>query len=197
MRRVSAVAARVTVAFLLGVGVLAVPGSGDSAAAAPSSACPAQPVTIDSIAHLTPARALTCFGGELHSFVAYVPPHPYGIGGTTDHHIAPAWLDGLSGNFVALSAGPDAGVLVLAFVPPALGRCPSRPDTATCPFRFSWGHWARVSAHFDGPVARTCRVTWHDPGVTFTRADAVAECRRALVVLSVGPVAPPATSTSR
>jgi hypothetical protein len=196
MRRGFTVAVRVTVAFLLGVGVLAVPGRSDAVAVARSGDCPSPPVTIDEIAHLTPARALACFGGELLTFVAYVPPHPYGIGGTTDHHIAPAWLDGLSGSFVALSAGPDAGLL-LAFVPPALGRCPARPDTATCPFRFSWGHWARVSAHFDGPVARTCRVTWHDPGVTFTRADAVAECRRALVVLSMGPVAPPATSTSR
>jgi hypothetical protein len=159
--------------------------------------CPPPPATIDEIAHLAPAHELACFGGKTLTFVAYVPPHPYGIGGTTDHHIAPAWLDGLSGSFVALNAGPDAGILVLAFVPPALGRCPARPDTATCPFRFSWGHWATVTAHLDGPVARTCRVTRHDPGGTFARADAVAECRRALMVLSVGPVAPPATSTSR
>lgn len=54
-----------------------------------------------------------------------------------------------------------------------------------------------VTAHFDGPVARTCRITWHDPGVTATRADAVAQCRRTLIVLSVGPVAPPTTAASQ
>ena len=38
-------------------------------------------------------------------------------------------------------------------------------------------------------------MTWHDPGVSFTDADAVAECRRALIILSVGPLSPPATAT--
>lgn len=197
MRRESPIIARVTVAVLLGVGVLMVPGRSDAVAVARSPDCPSPPVTIDQIAHLTPARALSCFGDRLLTFVAYVPPHPYGIGGATDHHISPAWLDGLSGSFVALSAGPDAGILVLAFVPPALGRCLVPSDTSACPFRFSWGRWATVRAHFDGPVARACRVTWLEPGVSFTRADAVAQCRETLIVLSVGPVVPPATATSR
>lgn len=137
MRRGLTVATRVTTAVLLGVGVLVAPGRSDAVAIARSGDCPRPPVTIDEIAHLTPARALSCFGGDRLTFVAYVLPHPYGIGGTTDHHVAPAWLDGLSGSFVALSAGPDVGPMVLAFVPPPSGAAPSR--------------WTRPRAHSASP----------------------------------------------
>jgi hypothetical protein len=186
---------RATVAVVLGVGMLVAPAHGAREAVARSPDCPRWPVTIDEIAKLTPEHAVACFGGTTLSFTAYVPPHPYGIGGTKDHDISPVWLDGLSGSFVALSAGPDAGALVLTFVPPALGRCDGSRSIPACPFRFYWGRSALVSAHFDGPVAHTCRVIWHDPGVSFTDADAVAECRRALIILSVGPLSPPATAT--
>ena len=158
--------------------------------------CPILPVTIDEIARLIPGdRALACFGGALLTFEAYVPPHPYGIGDTTTHAISPTWLNGLGGSLVALSAGPDAGILVLAFVPPALGRCDARQSVPECPFRFFWGRRVLVSAHFDGPVARTCRVTSVVEGSTFTDADAVAECRRLLIVLSVGTAVPSTTAS--
>ncbi len=52
-----------------------------------------------------------------------------------------------------------------------------------------------VSGHFDGPVARTCRIAEQPPGVGQTTADAIAECRTKLIILSVGPGAPPPTDT--
>jgi hypothetical protein len=156
--------------------------------------CPILPVTIDQIARLTSERALACFGGALLTFEAYVPSHPYGIGDTTTHAVSPTWLNGLGGSVVALSAGRDAGILVLAFVPPALGRCDAGQSVPECPFRFFWGRRVLVSAHFDGPIAHTCQVTSVVEGVTFTDSDAVAECRRALIVLSVGTAVPSASA---
>lgn len=156
--------------------------------------CPILPVTIDEIARLTPERALACFGGALLTFEAYVPPHPYGIGDARDYSLSPAWLDGLAGSVVALSAGPDAGILVLANVPPALGRCDSGKSIPECPFRIFEGRRVLVSAHFDDPVARTCRAVSIVEGSTFTDAEAVAECRRLLIVLSVGTDVPSASA---
>ena len=142
---------RATVAVVLAAGMLLAPGRSTPEAVARSLECPRWPVTIDEIAKLAPEHAIACFGGTTLAFSAYVPPHPYGIGGTKDHDISPAWLDGLTGSFVMLSAGPGAGGLVLAFVPPALGRCDGSRSISACPFRLYWGRWASVSAHFDGP----------------------------------------------
>ena len=167
--------------------------------------CPALPVTIDEIALLTPERALACFGDALLTFEAYVPPHPYGSGDARDYSLSPAWLDGTGGSVVALTAGQDASVLalgqdgrvlVLANVPPALGRCDSGQSIPECPFHIFEGHWALVSAQFDAPVARTCRAVGIVEGSTFTDAQAVAECRRLLVVQSVGAAVPSASAAS-
>ena len=158
------------------------------------AACPSLPVTIDEIARLTPERALACFGGALLTFEAYVPPHPYGIDEGRDYGLSPAWLNGLGGSVVALSAGPDADILVLANVPPALGRCDSWQSIPECPFRIFEGHHVLVSARFDDPVARTCRAVSSVEGSTFTDAEAVAECRRLLIVLSVGTGDPSASA---
>jgi hypothetical protein len=83
-----------------------------------------------------------------------------------------------------------------AFVPPALGRCYWPDDLATCPFRWYWGRWATVTAHFDGPVARTCRIASQPPGAGETNGDAVAWCRAQLIVLGVGPLEPPETAAT-
>ena len=71
----------------------------------------------------------------------------------------------------------------------------ARPTPAErhCPFRSYANRWATVSAHYDGPVAQTCRYASHPPGGGFSRSDAVAECRAKLIVLSVGPDTLPAT----
>ena len=158
-------------------------------------ACPIVPVTIDEIAGLTPERGLACFGSSLLTFEAYVPPHPYGIGDTRDYSLSPAWLNGLGGSVVGLTAGPDAGIIVLANVPPALGRCDSTKSIPECPFRSFEGRRVLVSARFDDPVARTCRAVSIVEGSTFTDAEAVAECRRLLVVQSVGTGVPSALPT--
>lgn len=159
----------------------------------PLAACPIVPVTIDEIAGMTPERGLACFGGALLTFEAYVPKHPYGIGDAREYSLAPAWLDGLGGSVVALSDGPDAGILVLANVPPSLGRCDSGQSIPECPFRTFEGRWVVVSARFDDPVARTCRAVSIVEGSTFTDAEAVAECRRLLIVQSVGTGVPSAS----
>jgi len=167
--------------------------------------CPVLPVTIDEIALLTPERALACFGDALLTFEAYVPPHPYGSGDARDYSLSPAWLDGTGGSVVALTAGQDASVLalgqdgrvlVLANVPPALGRCDSGQSIPECPFRVFEGQRVLVSAQFDAPVARTCRAVGIVEGGTFTDAQAVAECRRLLVVQSVGAAVPSASAAS-
>jgi hypothetical protein len=146
----------------------------------------------------TGRQVLACFGGELLTFQAYITdlPSSEGRGGTSNGTITPRWLDGLKGSAVALSTGPG-GPEIGAFVPPALGRCNwYTDDFATCPFRWYWGHWATVSAHFDGPVARTCRYAAGSRGVDLTKRAAVAWCRTQLIVLSVGPTEPPATATA-
>jgi hypothetical protein len=158
--------------------------------------CPSLPVTIDEIGRLTPERALACFGGALLSFEAYIPPHPYGIDEGRDYSLSPAWLNGLGGSVVALSAGPDADILVLANVPPALGRCDSWQSIPECPFRIFEGRRVLVSARFDDPVARTCQAVSIVEGSTFTDAEAVAECRRLLIIQSVG-TGDPSVSAAR
>jgi hypothetical protein len=161
------------------------------------SGCPILPVTIDEIARLTPKSALACFGGAALTFEAYVPPQPYGIGDARDYSLSPAWLDGLGGSVVALSAGPDAGILVLANVPPVLGRCDSGKSIPECPFSIFEGRRVWVSAHFDDPVAQTCRANGTVEGGKFTDAEAVAECRRLLIVLSIDTDVPSASAADR
>ena len=190
--------ARTTMAVLLAVGVLVVPGRGTTAAVARSPDCPSPPVTIGKLASLDLVPGTTCYGGKLLTFRAYVvEPCRDGCGGASATSITPRWLDGLLGSSVNLSTGPDDGQ-VAAFVPPALGRCSFGENLATCPFRWYYGRWVTVSAHFDGPVAQTCRYApGHPHGAGFTSKEAVAECRQKLIVLSVGPVvAPPATDTA-
>ena len=51
----------------------------------------------------------------------------------------------------------------------------------------------RSRARFDDPVAQTCHYSEKPAGGGFTKADAVAECRAKLVVLSVGRDSNPAT----
>ena len=176
-----------------------VPGSPslDPAATPPTpkpalAGCPTLPVTIDAISMLTPERALACFGDAVLTFEAYVPPRPHEIDEGRDYSLSPAWLNGLGGSVVALSAGPDADSLVLANVPPDLGRCDWSQSIPECPFRTFEGQRVSVSAHFDDPVARTCRAVSIVEGSTFTDAEAVAECRQLLIVLSVGTEVPSA-----
>jgi hypothetical protein len=192
MRRRFAAVARVTLAALLAFGVLMAPGNSTTAALARSPACPSPPVTIAKLVRLFEGPGgRACYGGRLLTFRAFVPRPCDGCGGTAAYALTPSWLNGLSDGEVVLSAGP-AGDQMVAYVPPALGSCGT--DLSTCPFRWYWGRWATVSAHFDGPVAQTCRYAEHPPGAGFTKQDAVAECREKLIVLSVGPVvALPAT----
>jgi hypothetical protein len=185
-----AVVVRLTLAVLLAVGMLVAPGRSTTASVALAADCPSPPVTIGKVV----AGGAGCYGGRLLTFRAFVP-RLGDIGGTSAYEIRPVWLDAWSGSWVLLSAGPDAAQIV-AFVPPALGHCYG-PEGSTCPFRWYRGRWATVSAHFDGEVAQTCRyAAGHPAGAGFTKADAVAECRAKLIVLSVGPVVPlPATDT--
>ena len=144
------------------------------------------------LAYLAPGQALACYGSRLLTFRAYVP-RPTPGDGVSVGTITPRWLDSTFGSAVTLATGPT-GNRTPAFVPPALGRC-YEGDMSTCPFRCYWGRWVTASAHFDGPVAQTCRYADHPPGPGFTTRDAVAGCRMRLIVLSVGSVAPPDTAT--
>jgi hypothetical protein len=186
---------RVVTAVLLAVGVLVAPGPGAAASVALAADCPSPPVTIGKLVSLDLVPGNTCYGGRLLTFRAFVPPPCDGCGGTSTTVIRPRWLDGLLGSSVNLSTGPN-DAQVSAYVPPALGRCSSIEDLATCPFHSYYRRWVTVSAHFDGPVAQTCSYAQHPPGKEFSKSAAVAECRQKLIVLSVGPdVTSPATDT--
>lgn len=155
-------------------------------------ACPPPPVTIAKLVHLD-VPGHTCYGNQTLVFRAFVAPPCDECGGTSDLVIAPRWLDGLQGSSVNLSAVKE-GPQVAAYVPPALGRCPLEDDS-TCPFRPYRHQWATIRAQYDAPVAQTCRYAEKPAGGGFTKADAVAECRAKLVVLSVGPDSGPSTDT--
>ena len=154
--------------------------------------CPSSPVTAAKLAGIDGATGLACYGGQLLTFRAFVP-RLEGVGGTSNYWISPAWLDDFQGSWVYLGTSQRAASTV-AFVPPALGRCLG-PSGSTCPFRQYAGRWATVSAHFDGPVAQTCRYHGHQLGKGMTKWAAVEDCRQRLIVLAVGPDALPATDT--
>jgi hypothetical protein len=200
MRRGIGGAVRLMAAMLIGVGMLAVPGLGTSATFARSPDCPSPPITAEKLARVMyEGNPLACFGGRLLTFATYVPPPPEGIGWAMAWSISPGWLDDNNGSMLWLTTGPTRdfgpGEVVTAWVPPALGRCSVGEMLASCPFRWFVGRWTTVSAHFDGPVARTCRFTVHPSEPGFTKRDAVANCKAKLIVLSVGLVAPPDTAT--
>jgi hypothetical protein len=200
MRRGFGVLVRVAMAIVLAMGVLVVSWRGAPAVLARSPDCPSPPITFAKIVRVMEAGdQLICFGGRLLTFRAYVPEPTQGWGGTTAFAIAPAWLEAMNYRWVLLAAGsamrrgyptaPSMGV----FVPPDLGRCDVSSVLATCPFRWYYGRWVTVSAHFDGPVAQTCRYPSHPRA----NRDAVEVCRRSLIVLSVGTVALPDTATAQ
>ena len=185
--------ARLATAMAFAMGLLVLPGHVGTSAVARAADCPSAPVTIAKLVHLDATPGNACYGGRLLTFRAYVSPPCDECGGVEAATISPRWLDGLLGSSVSLSAGPNRGQ-VSAYVPPALGRC-SIGHTATCPFRPFFGGWATVSAHYDGPVAQTCRYDAHPAGKGFSKQDAIAACRQKLIVLSVGSGALPATDT--
>jgi hypothetical protein len=185
--------------MLIGVGMLVAPGPGTSATLARSPDCPSPPITAQKLARVMyEGNPLACFGGRLLTFATYVPPPPEGIGWAMAWSISPGWLDDNNGSMLWLTTGPTRdfgpGEVITAWVPPALGRCSVGEMLASCPFRWFVGHWTTVSAHFDGPVARTCRFTDHPSEPGFTKRDAAANCKAKLIVLSVGSVAPPDTA---
>lgn len=194
MRRSVRAIAALTAAIALGIGVLLVPSRATTAAVARTPDCPAPPITVEKLWRVVDeGNQLACFGGRLLTFRTFVRLPPDGIGWEDAWSLEPAWLDDNSGSIWMLYETP--GHLVTAWVPPALGRCDGIGRDPSCPFRWLVGRWATVRAHFDGPVARTCRFVEHPPGPGFTTRDAVASCRAKLIVLSIGPVAPPATAT--
>ncbi len=189
-RRIPSVA-RPAAAMLLAMGLLVLPGHVGTSAVARAADCPSAPVTIAKLVHLDTTPGNACYGGRLLTFRAYVSPPCDECGGVEAAVISPRWLDGLLGSSVSLSAGPNRGQ-ISAYVPPALGRC-TLGHTATCPFRPFFGGWATVSAHYDGPVAQTCRYGPHPAGKGFSKQDAIAACQQKLIVLSVSSGALPAT----
>ena len=113
------------------------------------------PVTIAEVVRVTEGPGgPACFGGQLLTFRAFVPALE-GLGGASTYFIKPLWLDDLQGSWVLLGAGRNTAAVV-AYVPPDLGHCLG-PEGPSCPFRSYRNRWATVSAHFDGPVAQTCR----------------------------------------
>jgi hypothetical protein len=190
MGRLMGVVARLVSAALLTLGLLVAHGGVSTTVDARSAECPPPPVTIAKLVHLD-VPGQDCYGGRTLVFRAYVAPPCDECGGISATVIAPRWLDGLQGSSVSLAAVPE-GPQVAAYVPPALGRCHPTNDSA-CPFRPYREHWATVTARYDDPVAQTCHYSDKPAGGGFTKADAVAECRAKLVVLSVGPDSNPAT----
>ncbi len=192
MGRLMGFVARLATAALVALSLLALPGGAATTAVVRAADCPSSPVTIAKLVNLD-VPGQRCYGGRLLVFRAFVAPPCDECGGTSATVIAPRWLDGLEGSSVNLEAVPE-GPQVAAYVPPALGRCHLTNNSA-CPFRPYREQWATVSARFDDPVAQTCHYSAKPAGGGFTKADAVAECRAKLVVLSVGPDSNPATDT--
>ena len=169
------------------------PGGVATTALAKSAGCPPPPVTIAKLVHLD-VPGHRCYGSRVLVFRAFVAPPCDECGGVSATVIAPRWLDGLEGSSVNLSAEAE-GPQVAAYVPPDLGRCHLTNDSA-CPFHPYREQWATVTARYDDPVAQTCHYSDKPAGGGFTKADAVAECRAKLVVLSVGPDSNPATDAA-
>ena len=190
MGRLMGVGARLATAALLTLGLLVTPGGAATTAVAKAADCPPPPVTIAKLVHLD-VPGHHCYGSRVLVFRAFVAPQCDECGGFSATVIAPRWLDGLQGSSVNLSAVAQ-GAQVAAYVPPALGRCHLTNDSA-CPFHPYREQWATVTARFDDPVAQTCHYADKPAGAGVTKADAVAECRAKLVVLSVGPDSNPAT----
>jgi hypothetical protein len=202
MKRIPAQVAKLGLATLLALSFAVAPGT-PAASPALAAGCPTGPVTIGKLVRLfessTGGRA--CYGGRLLTFRTFVQQLCNECGGTSAALVTPLWLNGLEGSNVTFSDGPRGGQMT-AFVPPGLGRCSVVAKLAACPFRSYYGRWVTVSAHFDGPVAQTCRFDEHPPGPGFSTADAIAACREELIVLSVGsgastgPGSPPDTATA-
>lgn len=184
--------AKLALAALVAAAMLVLPGAGGGPSVARAANCPSGPVTVAKLANVDGATGLDCYGGQLLTFRAFVP-RPEGLGGTSTYWISPAWLDDFKGSWVYLGSSQRAASVV-AFVPPALGRCLG-PTGSTCPFRAYAGRWVSVKAHFDGPVAQTCRYHGQGLGKGMTRRAAIEDCRQRLIVLSVGPDTLPATDT--
>jgi hypothetical protein len=185
-------AARLAVAGLLAFALVVTPGRGTTGAVARSAACPTPPVTIAELVRVTEGPGgPACFGGQLLTFRAFVPALE-GLGGASTYFIKPVWLDDLQGSWVHLGAGRNTAAVV-AYVPPDLGRCLG-PEGRSCPFSSYRNRWATVSAHFDGPVAQTCRYGGDVRPGGGAKA-AIAECQEKLIVLGIGPDHLPATDT--
>ncbi len=183
-------AARLAVAGLLAFALVVTPGRGTTGAVARSAACPTPPVTIAELVRVTEGPGgPACFGGQLLTFRAFVPALE-GLGGASTYFIKPLWLDDLQGSWVLLGAGRNTAAVV-AYVPPDLGHCLG-PEGRSCPFSSYRNRWATVSAHFDGPVAQTCRYGGDIPPGGGAKA-AIAECQQKLIVLGIGPGQLPAT----
>jgi len=193
MNRWPEIARRLAIAVLLAVGALIAPGRSSTAAIALASDCPWQ-VNIDGLAAMSSGQGLACYGGRLLTFEAYVPAPCSGCGGMSAFTVSPRWLDSVFGSTVNLSAGPGRPEQ-LVFVPPTLGRCAAFVDLKACPFHPYSRRRVVVSAHFDDPVAATCRYSEHPAGPGFSREDAVTGCQASLVVLSVRPDPLPATDS--
>ena len=191
MSRTFGVPGRLLLAVTIAMAVLLLPGVRPATSVARAAGCPSAPITIAEIVPLDGQSAVECFGGQLLTFRAFVVV-PEGLGGTSASTLAPAWLNDFGGSWALLGTGPEEAAIG-AFVPPALGHCDGDPTGPKCPFRWYANRWATVSAHYDGPVAQTCRYSSHPPGKGFSKQAAVAECRVKLIVLSVGPDTLPAT----
>ena len=186
MRRVPGVVTELATAALLAMTILLVPGSVTTSEAL-ASGCPSGQVTIAKLVTVFQSGpgGLTCYGGRLLTFRAFIAQPCNECGGTEAAVVSPLWLDGLEGSSVIFSNGPGGSQMV-AFVPPGLGECSAIAKLKACPFRSYYGRWVTVSAHYDGPVAQTCRFPEHPPGPGFSTADAIQACRQELIVLSVG-----------
>jgi hypothetical protein len=204
MHRDPGVVAKLAAAALLALTVLLAPGSVTTSDTL-ASGCPSGPVTVAKLVHVFESGpgGLTCYGGRLLTFRTFVAPLCDGCGGAEAAVVSPLWLDGLEGSSVIFTDGPGGSQMV-AFVPPGLGECSAVAKLKACPFRSYYGRWVTVSAHYDGPVAQTCRYPEHPSGPGFSKADAILACRQELIVLSVGvgvgvslgPGGPPDTATA-
>ena len=194
--------AKVGLAALLALSFTVAPGT-PAVSPALAAGCPDGPVTIGKLVRIFESGpgGRTCYGGRLLTFRTFVAQLCDGCGGAEAAVVSPLWLDSLEGSNVTFTDGPRGGQMI-AFVPPGLGRCSVVEKLAACPFRSYYGRWVTVSAHFDGPVAQTCRYDEHPPGPGFSTADAIAACREELIVLSVGTApsagagGPPDTATA-
>lgn len=129
-----------------------------------------------------------CYGRASVSVTGFVDM-PDGLGGTSASGITHAWLVDsvvmLYGASNAIRSGRVNDFYTVA-VPPRFGDLQARFAR----------QWVQLTAHFDDPAAQACRGYGPRDANPPTRRQAIAACRRIMVLSAIRTTSPPETTTA-